>query len=66
MKLQEMQNRVAELQKDIGFLDRMMATKACRTCTSFDRGMCRVANLPPPDHVQPVGCPEWDWDECPF
>lgn len=66
MKLTEIQERIAGLRKDMEFLERQMATKACRTCMSFERGMCKVANLPPPDHVRPIGCPEWDWDEVPF
>ncbi len=66
MKIVEFREKIDGLRKDMEYLERMLATKACRTCMSFERGVCKVANMTPPDHVQPVGCDEWDWDECPF
>lgn len=44
------------------FVETMEVSKSCRSCLHWANGCKLARGQMPPEQVQKVGCPSWDWD----
>lgn len=58
---------ILHLQSEMKFATPPGNKFGCKTCDHYRNGLCElVQQVPPPDVVAELGCPQWSFDGIPF